>query len=160
MSPVRRGRPTHSASVRCFPKTCNPSPAHPSVCVDAILLRCWGSVNSGVGVAGLWCRPSPSMIASDVSVIKFIIKRVRFDLYRARYDRLRIPSVCDASCVRAHGPDQDVRCRPRSQPWSGVGVVLMAGLGEGWDELGRKGSGWAQFGPRGSREVAFGRAWA
>ena len=63
-------------------------------------------MNSGVGVTGLWRRPGPGMMASDVSVIKYIIKRVRFDLYKARYDRLRIPSVCDASCVRAHGPDQ------------------------------------------------------
>jgi hypothetical protein len=42
------------------------------------------------------------MIASDVSVIKCIIKRVRFDLYKARYDRnYASRSVCDA-CVGAH----------------------------------------------------------
>ena len=49
---------------------------------------------------------------------------------------------------------------PRSRPWSGMGVGLVAGPGEGGVGLGRKGSDWARFGPRGSREVAFGRAWA
>ena len=44
--------------------------------------------------------------------------------------------------------------------WSGMGVGLVAGPGEGGVGLGRNGSDWAQFGPRGSREVAFGRAWA
>ena len=47
-----------------------------------------------------------------------------------------------------------------SRPWSGMGVGLVAGPGEGGVGLGRKGSDWARFGPRGSREVAFGRAWA
>ena len=46
------------------------------LCFDAILLRCWGGVNLGVGMTGLWRRPGPGMIASDVSVIKFTIKRV------------------------------------------------------------------------------------
>ena len=46
---------------------------------------------------------------------------------------------------------------PISRPWSGMGVGLVAGPGEGGVGLGRKGSDWAQFGPRGSREVAFGR---
>ena len=30
-------------------------------------------MNSGVGVTGLWRRPGPGMMASDVSVIKYII---------------------------------------------------------------------------------------
>jgi hypothetical protein len=38
-----------------------------------------GGVNLGVGVTGLWRRPGPSMIASDVRVIKGISNRVRSD---------------------------------------------------------------------------------
>ena len=42
------------------------------LCFDAFLLSCWGGVNLGVGVTGWWRRPGPSMIASDVRVIKGI----------------------------------------------------------------------------------------
>ena len=37
------------------------------------IFRCEGGVNSGVGTTGLWRRPGPGMMASDVSVIKYII---------------------------------------------------------------------------------------
>ena len=47
------------------------------LCFGAILLRCEGGVNLGVGVTGLWRRPGPSMIAGDVRVIERISKRIR-----------------------------------------------------------------------------------
>ena len=40
------------------------------LCFDAILLRCWGGVNLGVGVTGLWRRPGPSVIASDIQGVQ------------------------------------------------------------------------------------------
>ena len=78
------------------------------LCFAAILLRCWGGVNLGVGVTGLWRRPGPSVIASDANVIKCASKRVMIQLYKARYDRTP-QSVSPAGAALACGPDADPR---------------------------------------------------
>ena len=66
-----------------------------------------------VYLAGLQRLPSFSVSGCDVRVIKGTSKRVRFDLYKARYDHnSATPSACApsaAACGVRGGPNQDAR---------------------------------------------------
>ena len=99
------------------------------LCFDAILLRCAGGVNSGVGVTGLWRRPGPGMMASDVSVIKYIInesdsifKRHGTTASASRRSATRRVSVCALTDpIR----DQDVRWPDQATGESGLTRFMM-----------------------------------